>query len=557
MSVQLETSNGRPRTYWTPTMERYFVDLMLEQMHRGNRSGHTFTKQAWTDMLTVFNSKFGSKYDKDVLKSRYTNLWKQFNDVQNILGQNGFSWDEARQIVVADDQTWSAYLKVNPDARPYRTKPVLNFSDLCIVYGYTTADGRYSRSSHDLDFEDEVQGLKLGDAVGSVPQSGSEGLRTEWNADMDQYFIELMLDQIGRGNKVLLGENGFSWDQTQQKIIADDNIWDSYIKEHPHARAYRMKNLPNYNDLVLIFGDAIDNGVGDNLHQERDLGVSISEMNDRENIERTLGIDDRTRTFWTPPMDRYLIDLLFEQVDKGNKIGQTFIAQAWIDMVASFNSKFEAHHDKEVLKNRYKYFRRLHNEITSLLKRSGFSWDDSREMVIAKDHVWDAYNKEHPDARSFRIRTVPGYQKLTAIFKQENSDGRYSRLAQNAATDHCSEAPLPMTGKNGHDGLSGVDWQPEMDRYFVDLMLEALHQGLKYGNSFNELAWAQMVESFNERFSLLWDKSILETRYMELMRECSDIRDLLSCNEFAWDESREMLVADKKNWEAYAEVLSK
>ncbi|CAN0899558.1 L10-interacting MYB domain-containing protein [Linum grandiflorum] len=197
--------------------------------------------------------------------------------------------------------------------------------------------------------------------------------------------------------------------------------------------------------------------------------------------------------------------------------------------------------------------RRLHNEITSLLKRSGFSWDDSREMVIAKDHVWDAYNKEHPDARSFRIRTVPGYQKLTAIFKQENSDGRYSRLAQNAATDHCSEAPLPMTGKNGHDGLSGVDWQPEMDRYFVDLMLEALHQGLKYGNSFNELAWAQMVESFNERFSLLWDKSILETRYMELMRECSDIRDLLSCNEFAWDESREMLVADKKNWEAYAE----
>ncbi|CAN1140435.1 hypothetical protein LINPERPRIM_LOCUS24827 [Linum perenne] len=93
-----------------------------------------------------------------------------------------------------------------------------------------------------------------------------------------------------------------------------------------------------------------------------------------------------------------------------------------------------------------------------------------------------------------------------------------------------------------------------MDRYFIDLMLEALHQGLKYGNNFSEPAWAQMVESFNKRFSLLWDKNILENRYMELMRECDYISCLLSCNEFTWDESREMLIADDKVWEAYAEV---
>lgn len=64
-------------------------------------------------MLLVFNAKFGSQYDKDVLKSRYTNLWKQFNDVKNLLGQNGFSWDETREMVVADDYVWNAYLKVN------------------------------------------------------------------------------------------------------------------------------------------------------------------------------------------------------------------------------------------------------------------------------------------------------------------------------------------------------------------------------------------------------------------------------------------------------------
>lgn len=112
MASQMPTTNDRSRTYWTPTMERYFVDLMLEQMHRGNRIGHTFNKQAWTDMLTMFNAKFGSQYDKDVLKSRYTNLWKQFNDVKNLLDQTGFSWDENRQMVVADDYVWNAYIKV-------------------------------------------------------------------------------------------------------------------------------------------------------------------------------------------------------------------------------------------------------------------------------------------------------------------------------------------------------------------------------------------------------------------------------------------------------------
>lgn len=53
-------------------------------------------------------------------------------------------------------------MQAYPDARSYRTKAVLNFNDMCMIYGYTTADGRYSRSSHDLDFEEELQGVHMG-----------------------------------------------------------------------------------------------------------------------------------------------------------------------------------------------------------------------------------------------------------------------------------------------------------------------------------------------------------------------------------------------------------
>lgn len=92
---------------------------------------------------------------------------------------------------------------------------------------------------------------------------------------MDHHFVKLMLGQVRKGNmssnrfkrrawkdlvilfnakfrtkygesflkhrykklskyyinvKNLLEESGFSWDERQQKILADDDIWDRYIK---------------------------------------------------------------------------------------------------------------------------------------------------------------------------------------------------------------------------------------------------------------------------------------------------------------------------------------
>ena len=96
MGTQMPACSDRTRTNWTPAMECYFIDLLLDQVHRRNRMGHTFNKQAWTDMLTMFNAYFGSPYDEKVLKSHYTNLWTQFNDVKSLLDQNGFSGDDTK-----------------------------------------------------------------------------------------------------------------------------------------------------------------------------------------------------------------------------------------------------------------------------------------------------------------------------------------------------------------------------------------------------------------------------------------------------------------------------
>ena len=113
MGVQTRNSNDRLRTVWTPEMDRYFIDLMLEQVNKGNRfDEHLFSKRAWRFMISLFNAKFKFEYEKDVLKNRHKTLRNLFKAVKNLLDQRGFSWDEVRQMVTAENHVWDEYVKV-------------------------------------------------------------------------------------------------------------------------------------------------------------------------------------------------------------------------------------------------------------------------------------------------------------------------------------------------------------------------------------------------------------------------------------------------------------
>ncbi|XVE62974.1 hypothetical protein DITRI_Ditri06bG0162500 [Diplodiscus trichospermus] len=596
MESNAPTSSDRTRMNWTPTMERYFVDLMLDQIHRGNRLGHTFNKQAWTDMLSIFNVKFGFKYDRETLKSHFTNLWKQYNDVKNLLDQNGFTWDDTRKLVVAPPHVWDAYVKGQPDAQVYRNRTLMNFNDLCLIYAYTQADGRYSRSSHDIDFDDDAQGVNFG--VGSsIPTASDERPKIEWTPVMDQYFIELMLANLRKGNKSkntfnkqawsnMLGsfnakfgfqsgksflrrryrkllkyysdvqsllQNGFSWDDKQQMIVADDLVWDNYIKAHPDARNYRNKWIPYYQDLRLIYGDASNNGVSSLMHLGRKTGPRIlPAWTGKENEGHHRDRGEMLSTHWTPKMNRYLIDLFLKQALGGNKIGTMFMPESWTEIVAMFNVKFGCHYDEDALKSQARHLRRQYNNINILLEQNGFSWDDTREMVIAEDYIWDAYLKAHPNIQSYRNKSVPDYHKLCVIFGRESSNGRCG-MAQRVYLE--DEDPDLMIGDDTQfhagNGCSTIEWTPSMDRHLIDLLLEEVHRGNRINGSLDTEIWMDISLSFMENFGLQPDEEFLRNHHKSLGKQYRDMRTLLDQRVFFWDETRQMLTACDDVWDAY------
>lgn len=101
---------------------------------------------------------------------------------------------------------------------------------------------------------------------------------------------------------------------------------------------------------------------------------------------------DQSRAKWSAPLDKILLDLLIEQTGQ-NKMSNK---KAWKHIREEFNYKTGLQFDGEQLRNHQNVLKRLYNNIKSVLDQSGFSWDNSRNMVMADDELWEKYTTVCP-----------------------------------------------------------------------------------------------------------------------------------------------------------------
>ncbi|KAF6168294.1 hypothetical protein GIB67_018134 [Kingdonia uniflora] len=82
--------------------------------------------------------------DKEVMKNRHKKIRNIYTILKALLDQSGFGWDDEKQMVTATE---------HPEAKPMRTKIMLNYHDLDEICGKSTATGKYTRSANDLKSE--------------------------------------------------------------------------------------------------------------------------------------------------------------------------------------------------------------------------------------------------------------------------------------------------------------------------------------------------------------------------------------------------------------------
>ncbi|KAF9615694.1 hypothetical protein IFM89_026109, partial [Coptis chinensis] len=121
-------------------MDRYFVKLMVDQVHDGQYLDDQFSKHAWRQMEEKFKAKFGPSFTIELLKNHYRALKNNYNCIKTLLSESGFGWDNEREMVYADhDHVWDDYIK----------------QDLCIVFGDGGATGKYSRALEEKNVTNE------------------------------------------------------------------------------------------------------------------------------------------------------------------------------------------------------------------------------------------------------------------------------------------------------------------------------------------------------------------------------------------------------------------
>ncbi|KAL3838914.1 hypothetical protein ACJIZ3_023505 [Penstemon smallii] len=152
-----------------------------------------------------------------------------------------------------------------------------------------------------------------------LPESQS---RAKWTSTLTKTLVDSMVEQIEKGNKSnksfskkgwkficdnfriqtglwwdndqlksrysalrkqyisltsLLDHREFKWDETTCTIIATDEAWDKYIKEHPDAEAVRNTGCPIYNQLRIIFAETA-------TYEEHNGSIKDSSIPSRQNI---------------------------------------------------------------------------------------------------------------------------------------------------------------------------------------------------------------------------------------------------------------------------------
>lgn len=101
---------------------------------------------------------------------------------------------------------------------------------------------------------------------------------------------------------------------------------------------------------------------------------------------------------------------------------------------------------------------------------------------------------------------------------------------------------------------SRAKWTANSTKIFANLLVEQIQQGNRPNNVFNKKAWKHIREEFDKQTGLKFDRQQLKNHLDVLRKRYNYVKVLLDKNEFSWDVSQCMVIAEDAVWKKYIEV---
>lgn len=143
---------------WIEPLTNLYVNLLVEEVKKGNRTSCTFNKAGWNNIRTEFNKRAELQYTQVQLKNKVNKLKKHYASFKKLFSQSGFGWDNVNKTVVVDDPSiWESHVKDNIEWAKFKKDGFPQYPDLCTVFGDTYATGEYAvGNAEDLVMSDEL-----------------------------------------------------------------------------------------------------------------------------------------------------------------------------------------------------------------------------------------------------------------------------------------------------------------------------------------------------------------------------------------------------------------
>ncbi|WJX38013.1 hypothetical protein P8452_25715 [Trifolium repens] len=454
---------------WTEEMDHWLGKILVDQVRKGLKIDNVFQTEAYDKAVSAMKAKFGHHLTKFNIKNRLKTWKKQYEIAKEILSHAGFKWDETKKMIIANDSTWIDYIRTHPDARTYRARVLENYEQFCTIFGH------FNEPLHRNDSEPCDEPLEFESVCPVNYDSNIKDImkHMRWTSDMDSCLSQILVQQIKLGNrsrfdhklkpaaleaavlainekfklymlkdhiknrlktwkkqydilKEVLRQSGFEWDENRKMVIADDSVWNDYIKINPDARILKGRIIRNYEELCIIIGHIDPPGMATsraNMCMTTD--DNVMEVQDTNHQGTDITTEKVKSVTWTDEMDLCLTELLVKQVTLGNKLEKNFKTSAYIATVAVLNDRFNLNLTIENIKSRLRTWRKQYVLMKEMLSRGGFEWDEARKMVVATDSTWNEYIKKHRDARHLRDKRIENYNELGLVVGNEEASGNW------------------------------------------------------------------------------------------------------------------------------------
>ncbi|XP_052203034.1 L10-interacting MYB domain-containing protein-like [Diospyros lotus] len=123
------SNTGRPSAKWNDHTHLQFIELVEQEIQKGNGPGSFINKDGWKNLVKIFNEITGKCYDNKQLKNHWDSMKKEWTLFKQMMrGESGLGWDESKKTIAADNAWWEQKIKENDNFRKFRNK------DLSIIW---------------------------------------------------------------------------------------------------------------------------------------------------------------------------------------------------------------------------------------------------------------------------------------------------------------------------------------------------------------------------------------------------------------------------------------